>query len=56
MPEYVFAFMVWIAALVSIGINAHYKDHLRRILIMVSFLLVIIVSIGVYLVIKGVIK
>ncbi|MEO1768315.1 hypothetical protein [Candidatus Enterococcus ferrettii] len=56
MPNEVFAFMVWIVALASIFINARFKDRLKRILILVSFFLAIIVSLGVYLVIKGVTK
>lgn len=56
MPEYAFAYMVWIVALSSVLINACCKDRLKRILILVSFFLAIVVSIGVYLVIKGVIE
>lgn len=56
MPEYVFAFAVWVVALASVLFNARFKDSLRRIIILVSFFLAIIVTLGVYLVIKGVIK
>lgn len=56
MPNEIFAFMVLIVALASILFNARFKDSLRRVIILISFFLAIIVTWGVYLVIKGVIK
>ncbi|MGM0215430.1 hypothetical protein [Enterococcus sp. AZ109] len=56
MPEMVFAFVLWIVVLVGIGINVACKDQLGRILALIAFFLAVITSIGVFLVIKGVIK